>query len=90
MKQLKPSPERWPRMAVSSVETRKRDLVIRISDWSKDRDEPAFDVECYIGGVYDWSQSESFTFHVHKTKKAALKAAVTFAQAQIAKLMEVE
>ena len=90
VKQIKPStnPEHWPRKAVKTIETRKRDLVIRIADWSKDREEPAFDVECYIGGVYDWHESESFTFYEHKTKSAAKTAAITYAQAQITKLLE--
>ena len=61
MKRLKPSPNehQWPRQAVASVETRKRDLVVRIADWSRDREEPAFDVELYVGGVYDWDRSET-------------------------------
>jgi len=55
MKQIQPTPNehQWPRSEAKTVECRKRDLVIRISDWSRDKDEPAFDVEVYIGGVYD-------------------------------------
>ena len=80
MKRLRESNNeyRWPRKAVRSVETRKRDLVIRISNWTLNRDQPGFDVECYIGGVYDWNQSQ-----VLPTKAQA----VTFAQQQIAKLL---
>ena len=78
-----PNPQRWPRCNVKSVECRKRDLVVRIADWSRDKDEPAFDVEVYIGGVYDWEQSESFTFRKYGTRKAAAKAATEFAAEQI-------
>ena len=90
MKQLKPTPNEhhWPRNEVKSVECRKRDLVIRIADWSKDKDEPAFDVECYIGGIYDFNESQTFSFHHQGGDKAAAKRfAVEYAQAQIAKLL---
>lgn len=78
----------WPRNTVKSVETRKRDLVIRITDWSRDRDEPAYDVEIYDRGVYDWNQSETFSTR-RGGKKAAKLAASKFAAAQIAKLLGV-
>lgn len=89
MKQIKPTDNehQWPRTAVTSVETRKRDLVIRISDWTRDRDEPAYDVECYIGGVYDWDESETCTVREHGTREAAKAAAIKFAQDKIAKLL---
>ncbi len=77
----------WPRHAVKSVETRKRDLVIRITDWTRDRDEPAYDVELYIGGIYDWNESKSHTFHKHKTKEKAKTAAIAYAKSQIEKLL---
>ena len=77
----------WPRNAVANVETRKRDLVIRITNWMDDRDEPAYDVECYIGGVYDWNESESFTMFEHKSKTVCKRKALEYAQAQIAKLL---
>jgi len=77
----------WPRKSVKTVEARKRDLVIRISDWSRDKSEPAFDVEVYIGGVYDWNESETLTFRKYGTKAESKRAAVAFAQAQIAKLL---
>ena len=80
----------WPRHAVANGETRKRDLVLRISDWSRqslESGEPAFDVECYIGGVYDWNESESFTLRSLGTKSAAKAAAIAYAQAQVAKLL---
>lgn len=93
MKNISPSKNehQWPRCAVKTVETRKRDLVIRIADWGRDREEPSFDVECYIGGFYDWNESEAFTFHPkygqHKTKAEAKRAAIAFAQSKIAKLL---
>jgi hypothetical protein len=89
MLRIKPTANehQWPRKAVASVETRKRDLVIRIADWTRDKDEPSYDVEVYIGGVYDFNESECCTFHEHGTKDAARAAAVAFAQAQIAKLL---
>jgi hypothetical protein len=62
-------------------------LIIRITDWTGDRDEPAFDVEVYIGGVYDWHESKSCTFHEHGTKAKSKAAALDFAQSQIAKLL---
>lgn len=89
MKRIKPTPNKhhWPRNAVTSIECRKRDLVIRIADWSRDRDEPAFDVECYIGGVYDWNESSSFTKFEHKSLPVCKRLAAEFAAAQIAKLL---
>jgi hypothetical protein len=89
MKRIKPTENKhqWPRQAISSVDCRKRDLVIRIADWSRDREEPAFDVEVYIGGVYDWSQSETCTKHTHGTMRAAKEAAIAFAARKIAELL---
>lgn len=83
MRRLKPSPnpQHWPRQAVKTVETRKRDLVIRIADWHKIKPENGtggYDVECYIGGIYDWHESKTCN-----TKPEAIR----FAQAQIAKLL---
>jgi hypothetical protein len=90
MKTIKPSTNkgRWPRCPASQVECRKRDLVIRITDWTDDKDEPAYDVECYIGGVYDWNESESFTTKSsERTNAQAKHAAIVFAQSQIQKLL---
>lgn len=89
MKRIKPSDNehRWPRREVKSIETRKRDLVIRIADWFSDSDEPAFDVEVYVGGVYYWYLSKSFTKHEHKTKAKCRKLAVDFAGQQIENLL---
>ena len=77
----------WPRKAVESVECRKRDLVIRIADWSRNKEEPAFDVEVYIGGIYDWNESKTCTFHEYGNKANAKAAAIQFANEQTAKLL---
>ncbi len=89
MKQIKPSPNehQWPRWQIHTVEARKRDLIIRISDWTRLREEPAYDVELYIGGVYDWDQSASCTIREHGSKEAAKQAAIQFAQAKIKELV---
>ena len=98
MKQIQPTPNdhQWPRREVKMVECRKRDLVVRIADWTRKREEPAFDVEVYIGGVYDFNESKTFTVHPEYvgqgdtfcSSKAIAKAkAIEFAQAQIAKLL---
>lgn len=72
MKQIQPSlnEHQWPRQTVKSIEVRKLDLVFRIADWGRDHEEPAFDVEVYIGGVYDWNQSQTFTFSKFQIRKA--------------------
>ena len=62
-------------------------MVVRITDWMSDKDEPAFDVEVYIGGVYDWNESKSFTLHSGLTRKQAKAAAIKFAGEQVAKLL---
>ena len=98
MKRIKPTPNEhhWPRNAVPTIECRKRDLVIRISDWTQDKEEPAFDVECYIGGVYDFNESGGYTIHPEfvgqdesfcATKEEAKQKAIAYAQSQIAKLL---
>lgn len=89
MKHIQPTnnAHHWPRHAVSTVEARKRDLVVRIADWTSNKEEPAYDVEVYIGGVYDWNESESFTFHALGTKQAAKSAAIEYAKSQIGKLL---
>jgi hypothetical protein len=90
MKTLTPSrnAHKWPRKAEKSVECRKRDLVIRITDWTDDKDEPAYDVECYVGGVYDFNLSKTFcTRNAGKTNEHARLEAVAFASAQIAALL---
>lgn len=89
MIKIKPSrnKEHWPRIACKAIATRERDLVIRIADWTKDRDEPAYDVEVYVGGVYDFNLSHSCTFHEYGSKIAARAAAVNFASNTISKLL---
>jgi len=92
MKQIKPTDNEnhWPRRGANSVECRKRDLVIRIADWSRQSPltgEPAFDVEVYIGGVYDWNESKTCTLREYHTRTKAKVAAVTFSRTQIEKLL---
>lgn len=101
MKRIKPSKPTgangvsWPRHAVKSVEARSKDLIIRITDWTKDRDEPAYDVEVYIGGVYDWNESKIFPLseydkvfnYVHTPKEIARTKAISFANDQTARLL---
>ena len=78
----------WPKHVVKSVDTRKRDLVIRIANWMDDKDEPAYDVECYVEGIFDWHESQTFTLSSGLTRKQAKTAAIQFAQNQIAKLLK--
>lgn len=80
MKQIRESPNthNWPRQKVANIDCRKRDLVIRIADWTRDKDAPYYDVEVYVGGVYDWNESKSCA-----TKAEAKR----FAAAQVAKLL---
>ena len=89
MKRIEPSPNehQWPRQETKSIDCRKRDLVIRIANWTRDREEPAYDVDVYIGGVYDWNESQTFTKCAHKTLEAAKVAAIDFAQKQTARLL---
>lgn len=75
----------WPRHLNKSVETRKRDVVIRLTDWTHDEDEPAYDVEVYEHGVYDWNESKVFSTKGGKPK--AREAAIAFASAQFTKFV---
>ena len=81
----------WPRHKVKSIETRKRDIIIRIADWTRQSPqsgEPAYDVEVYVKGIYDWNKSKTFTtVHGNRTKAQAKKEALKFAQEQIAKFL---
>ena len=93
MKTIQPTNNKakWPRHTVESVECRKRDLVVRISDWMNDKDEPAYDIEVYIGGVYDYHESKvcslrDSTGH-RRTRQEVKQDAIEFAQKQIAKLL---
>lgn len=85
---LSKNPERWPRHRVGSVACRSKDLVIRIADWTSDADEPSYDVEVYVGGVYDWTLSGTFsTLNAGRTKRQARDEAVAFASRQISALL---
>lgn len=80
----------WPRNRVESILCRPRDLIIRIADWTRDPCEPGYCVEVYIGGVYDWNESKTFTTKNHvppRTNKQAKAEAIVFASAQIGKLL---
>lgn len=78
----------WPKHLVKSVDTRKRDLVIRIADWTRDRDEPAFDVEIYNHGVYNWNESKTFcTKNANKTVEQARREAKEFAVSKLNSLL---
>lgn len=79
--------QHWPRQRVKSVECRKRDLVIRITNWLSDKDEPGYDVECYIGGVYDWNESKCFTLSSGLSASEAKRQALMFARKQLKKLL---
>jgi hypothetical protein len=91
----KTTPTTWPRNTVASIETRKRDLVIRIANWTRQSartGEPAYDVEVYDRGVYDWNESRTFTLWTPagpntRSKAEAKRMAVEFAGAQIRKLL---
>ena len=92
MKHVQPTQNEhsWPRHKVPFVECRSRELVIRIADWSRqslETGEPAYDVEVYIGGVYDWNESKSCTVYEYGTKAQAKAQAVVFAQAKVAQLL---
>ena len=88
-KRIKPTgnSHQWPRHAVKQVECRKRDVVVRVADWLRDRDDPAVDVEVYIGGVYDFNESKSFTVNSGLTKPQCKTQAAAFAGAQLAKFL---
>lgn len=89
MKQIQPTQNdsQWPRKAVPSIECRKRDLIVRIADWTRYKEEPAYDVEVYVGGVYDFDLSRTFPATDGKTKAQAKAEAVTFAQKRIYELL---
>lgn len=79
--------EHWPKKKTQQVECRKRDLVIRISNWLEDEYEPAYDVELYIGGVYDFNESEVFALSSGLTREAAKIKAIEYSKKQIEKLL---
>lgn len=76
----------WPRNKVKTIETRKRDLVFRVTDWTRDKDEPAYDVEVYNKGVYDWNESQTFTTR-NGGKTVAKQRAIAFVQSKVAELL---
>lgn len=87
MKAEKITKTSWPRNRVESIKCRKRDLVIRVSNWTRQSPrtgEPAYDVEVYENGIYDWNKSETFTTaYSGRTKQQARQAAIAFAQKQM-------
>ena len=78
----------WPKNLVDNVDCRKRDLVIRITNWLSDKEEPGYDVEIMNKGVYDWNESKSFTLFSGLSKTQAKNEAIVFAQKSIAKLLK--
>jgi len=89
MKLIKPTSNEhhWPRHASPTIQCRKKDLVVRIADWTKDKEEPAYDVEVIIGGVYDWNESKVFALSNGLTKAQAKQQAIEYAAQQIAELL---
>lgn len=89
-KRIKPTENaaQWPRQGVKSVECRKRDVVVRVADWTKCKSQEAsIDVEVYIGGVYDFNESKSFSLWQGLTLSEAKRQAANFAGTQIAKFL---
>lgn len=85
---MKITKKTWPNHRVDEVKTRKTDLVVRIANWMKDKYEPAFDVEVYTKGIYDWNKSKSFTLSSGLTKEQAKEKAIRFAQKAIREEMK--
>lgn len=80
----------WPRCEVKSIECRRRDLVVRIADWSRQpmrTGEPSYDVEVYVGGVYDWDESKCCTVREYGTKAQAKAEAIAVASERIGRLL---
>lgn len=72
-----------------SVLARQRDLVIRIADWTRDSNEPGFDVEVYVTGDYSYQESETFTTRSSwHTRKQAREQTVDFVCKQVRKLLK--
>lgn len=72
-----------PRYPVESIDFRQRDLIIRIADWTDDKDAPCYDVEFYQAGFYDWNKSHSFDTSILGAREAK-KRAIEHAQQLIA------
>ena len=89
MKKIKESTNGFPRKAYNSVDCRKRDLVIRIANWTKlsQNNSAGYDVEVYMGGIYDFDESKTFTISNTIDKSQVKNQAIKFAQEQIAKLL---
>lgn len=68
------------------LECRKRDFIIRIANWIKNKDEPGYDVEIYIGGIYQATMSKGFYLSSGFTPKQAKNEAIKFSQKQIKEL----
>lgn len=84
---MKVTNKTWPKYKVNSVKPRKRDLVIRIANWLDDINEPSYDVEVYVKGVYDWNESRCFTLFSGLSREQAKQEAIKFAQQKIANLL---
>lgn len=77
MKRIKASPgeHQFPNKPTPTIECRKRDLVVRIADWTRTKDTPTYDVEVYIGGIYSYNDSGSFGLKSEAVEYAAKKIA---------------
>lgn len=69
------------------LECRKRDLVIRIADWSEDEHEPGYDVEVYLNGAYVRKHSKCCTVHQYQSIEVAKERAFGFAAEKIKELI---
>ena len=65
-------------LKVKAVEVRRRDIVIRIADWTKDKDCPTFDLEIYSNGKYLDKVSSSFTLDEIMDRKMAWTAMIIY------------
>lgn len=53
-----------------TLESRKRDFIVRIADWTRTKDSPFYDVEIYKGGVYLADESKCFPVKADAVKYA--------------------
>ena len=77
----------FPRHKVETVELRKKDIVIRVTDWWRDKEEPAFDVEVYTEGCFDYERSHIFAKSDGLSKEEAKAKAKEFAKEALDRLM---
>jgi hypothetical protein len=80
----------WPRNIVKAIDCRKRDVIVRIADWSRQSPgsgDPGYDVEVYVHGVYDWNLSKCFTLSSGLTKTQAKQAATKYAGEMLTKIL---